>query len=384
MFDLLLHNLRAQGVKVGLGEWMVFLDGLRKGLVHDSHSLYRFGRAVLVHTETQYDAWDLAFQATFEGVELEPKLKEELEQWLADAAEATAEEKHWDLDPDELRRRFYETMEEQQERHEGGSRWVGTGGNSPFGHSGKGRNGMRVGGGGGGRSALQVAGERQWKDYRTDTRLDHRDLQVALTALRNLGRDGPLELDVDRTIRKTADNAGDIDLHWQRARRNRIHLRLIMDTGGSMAPHTRLVTQLFTAAEAVKGYKSFEALFFHNAPYGTLWRKWHTNDKVHISTCLREWPEGTRLIFVGDASMASYELFEPWGDWQDGRLVRSASGLDWIQRLKRAFPASIWLNPDPPRWWAHPTVRAIGNTVPMFPLTLAGIRDGVKNLRHAA
>ncbi len=383
MFDLLLHNLRAQDVKVGLGEWMTFLDGLRMGLATDSASLYRFGRAVLVHTEAHYDAWDVAFAATFEGVELEPKLKAELENWLQDAKDATAPLKEWDIPPEELRRRFYETMKEQKERHDGGSRWVGTGGNSPFGRAGNAKGGMQVGGGGG-RSAVQVAGDREWQDYRTDRRLEHRDLQVALTALRNLGREGPLELDVDRTVRKTCDNAGDIDLQFLRARRNRVHLRLIMDTGGSMSPHTDLVQKLFTAAEAVRGYKSCEALFFHNAPYGTLWRQFHTNDKVSIATCLREWPEGTRLIFVGDASMAPYELFEPWGEWHAGRLERSASGLEWIQRLKHTFPASIWLNPDPVRWWQHPTVRAIGNAVPMFPLTLEGIREGVRKLRHAA
>lgn len=385
MFDLLLLNLRSQGLKVGLGEWLVFLDGLQQGLATDLDELYRFGRAVLVHTEAQYDTWDLAFTATFDGVQLEPELSEQLADWLQQAIEARGELVEHDLSPEELRRQFEERLREQQERHDGGNRWVGTGGTSPFGRAGNARNGVQVGGGGN-RSALMVAGEREWADYRADRALSSRDFSVALRALRNLAREGPIELDLDDTIDRTAKNAGDIDLSFRRARQNRVHLVLIMDTGGSMSPHARLVEALFKAAQDEKGFKSFEALQFHNAPYGWLYKSYQTGERVSIDACTREWTPQHRLVFVGDASMAPYELFDPQGiGWGFGRRGEGPrmSGLEWIKLLKSRFPAAIWLNPDPKRWWDHPTVRAIGAVVPMFPLTVAGLEDGVRRLRSA-
>ncbi len=382
MFDLLLFNLRRREVKVGLGEWLAFLDGVGQGLVTDLESLYRFGRAVLVHQESQFDDWDLAFTATFEGVEVDEKLSQALSEWLNDAIDNAGDMADIDLSDEEIRKQFYERLQEQKERHDGGNRWVGTGGTSPFGHSGRAKKGIRAGGGGGGRRAIQVAGERQWADYREDRRLDHRDFYVALRALRSLTREGALELDIDRTIKRTAENAGDIDLHFQRKRVNRVHLRLIMDTGGSMSPHTRLVTQLFTAASEVKGFKSFEPWYFHNAPYGTLYKSFETRERRSIEELLREWPESTRVVFVGDASMAPYELFEPWGYNTWGGRPASQSGLDWLKRIRGHCKASIWLNPDPKRWWRHPTVEAISAVFTMFPLTLTGLRDGIKILRR--
>lgn len=385
MFDLLLLNLRSQGLKVGLGEWLVFLEGLKKELVTDLDGLYRFGRAVLVHSETQYDTWDLAFTATFDGVQLPPVLSEQLTDWLAEAMERQGEMVEHDLSPEELRELFEQRLKEQKERHDGGNRWIGTGGTSPFGRAGNSKNGVQVGGGGN-RSALRVAGEREWSDYRTDSALSSRDFSVALRALRNLAREGPEELDLDDTIDRTAKNAGDIDLSFRRARQNRVHLVLIMDTGGSMAPHARLVEALFTAAEEEKGFKSFEALQFHNAPYGWLYRSYQRNERVSIDELLRSWTPKHRLVFVGDASMAPYELFDPQGfGW--GFATRSdtprMSGLEWLKLIHGRCPASIWLNPDPRRWWDHPTVRAIGAVYPMFPLTVDGLKDAVKRLRLA-
>ncbi len=382
MFDLLLLNLRRRDINVGMGEWLVFLDGLGKGLVTDLDSLYRFGRAVLVHKESQFDDWDLAFTSTFEGVEVDEKLSKALAEWLTDAKEAAGDRAEIDLTDDELRQQLYERLKEQKERHDGGNRWVGTGGTSPFGHSGNASKGIRVGGEGGGRSAIQVAGDRDWADYRQDRNLEHRDFSVALRALRSLTREGAMELDVDETIDRTAHNAGDIDLVFQRKRVNRVHLRLILDTGGSMSPHARLVTQLFTAAQEVKGFKSFEALFFHNAPYGVLYRSFETRERVGIEDLLREWTPQTRVVFVGDASMAPYELFEPWGYGHTRQNAVVLSGLDWLKRIRQHCPSSVWLNPDPRRWWAHPTVEAIGAVFPMHPLTLTGLRDAVAVLRR--
>ncbi len=385
MFDVLLLNLRAQGVQVGLSEWMVFLTGLRKGLVRTLDELYRFGRAVLVHSETQFDQWDVAFQATFAGVELPPELSAQLQSWiqqaLAEGVPPVDERVPVDMTPEELREELMKRLAEQTERHDGGSYWVGTGGTSPFGSGGRSSGGIRVGEGGG-RSAVQVAGDRRWTDYRTDRRLETRDLQVALRALRNLAREGLYELDVDGTIQATARNAGDIELIERKQRRNRVHVVLIMDTGGSMAPHARLVEQLFTAASDTKSFKTFEAWQFHNAPYGWLYSDYATWQRKPIPELLRTWTPEHRLVWVGDASMAPYELFQPWGSgaW-DGSGRSSLSGLEWLLAIHRRCPSGIWLNPDPVRYWRHPTVEAIGRVYPMFPLTLAGVRDAVKKLR---
>lgn len=384
MFDLLLMNLRAREVDVGLGEWLTFLEGLQKGLATNLDELYGFGRAVLIRKESQFDDWDLAFQATFEGVQLEPDLKEAIEEWLRNAVETAGEIVDPGLDPEELRRLFEERLKEQQERHDGGNRWIGTGGTSPFGRQGRSKNGVQVGGGGN-RSAMMVAGERQWQQYRTDRSLAVRDFQVALKSLRSLAREGPQQLAIDKTIKRTADNAGDIDLVFERKRNNRVHLVLLMDTGGSMTPHAHLVEQLFSAATELKGFKSFQSWAFHNAPYGWLYSNYDTMERKRIEDVMSEWTPYHRLVFVGDASMAPYELFHPMGGarWP-GSGGGGMSGLDWLRRMKARAPAAVWLNPDPKAWWDHPTVRAVGNLFPMFPLTVEGLRDAVRKLRAGA
>jgi len=387
MFDTLLYNLRSQGVDIGLGEWLTFLRGIDQDLVTDLDGLYRFGRSVLARSEAHFDAWDLCFAATFEGVDLPPDLKDELSEWLKNAREpAGGERTIHDMELDELRRAFYERLKEQSSRHDGGSHWIGTGGTSPFGHGGQAEGGVQIGGGGN-RSALWVAGERRWRNYRADQTLETRDFKMALRALRSLVREGEFELDLDGTIDRTCENAGDVELVWQRARRNRIHLVLIMDSGGSMSPHARLVEQLFSAAKDLDGFKSFQALYFHNAPYGWLYTDFESMERSSIEDLLRRWTPQHRLVFVGDASMAPYELFESHGGYgyAYGRRSRAAlSGLQWLQRIRRRCPSSIWLNPDPERWWNHPTVRAIGGVYEMYPMTLDGLRTGVRQLRKGA
>jgi uncharacterized protein with von Willebrand factor type A (vWA) domain len=383
MFDLLIFNLRIQGVNVGLGEWLTFLGGIKRGLVVELEGLYSFGRSVLVQSETQYDAWDLAFDATFQGVRLEPDISEALLSWLGDAERQEGDRVDLDLSFDEMRRRFYERLKEQKERHDGGSHWIGTGGTSPFGSQGRSSNGIRVGPGGG-RSALAVAGERRWANYRSDKQLDVRDFQVALRALRKLTKEGQLELDVDGTIRKTADNGGEIDLEFTRARQNKVHLVLLLDTGGSMDAHSRLVSSLFTAANEMKGFKSISTWHFHNVPYGFLYKDFATQHRVPIEEVLGEMSPHHRLVWVGDASMAPWELFgryhgNPWGT--EAEKDEGLNGLGWLQRMKGVCRSSVWLNPDPERFWAHPTVSAIGEIFPMFPLTVDGLRDAVGNLR---
>lgn len=373
--------LRDEGVPVGLNEWLAFLTGLRRGLALDLDGIYGLGRAVLCRTEADYDAFDLAFARTFEGAVLPDEAKKELMDWLASAFEGpqgTLDPKQYDSLED-LINDFLERLRTQTKRHDGGNTWIGTKGTSAFGHSGQAPSGIRVGGEGGGGRAMRVAGERRWQNYRSDRSLDIRDLQVALRMLRSLAREGPLELDLDETIDATAKNAGDIDLIERRARENRLKIVLLMDAGGSMAPHAEKVEKLFSAMKRVKTFKSLDVWYFHNCPYGSLYRDYMEMDRVPTEQVLRELTPKHRLIFVGDASMAPPELFAAWG-WSG---TDAPSGLDWLRRFRHACPGAVWLNPDPERWWNHPTVSAIGNLFPMFELTVEGLEQAVRELRRA-
>ncbi len=372
----LLYNLRAQGVGVGTGEWLAFLQGLERGLAHDVDGIYWLGRSVLVHDEKHYDAWDLAFTAAFDGVELPPDFSKALAEWLAEAKQGRGgEPPPGFLSLEEMRKELEKRLKEQKERHDGGKYWVGTGGLSPFGHSGTNPEAIRVGGEGGGRSAVQVAQERHWGTYRTDMQLDVRDFKVALGMLRKLAREGREELDVDATIRATGDNAGEIELRWRKEKANRVHLLLLMDVGGSMDPYAALVSRLFTAAKELKIFKSFEALYFHNCPYTWLYRDYRTYDRRATTEVLASLTPHHRVLWVGDASMA------PWELTSTGYGVGGLAGLDWIKAFSEKCPATAWLNPDARRYWDHPTVRAIGNQVPMFELTVEGLKGAVRQLR---
>jgi uncharacterized protein len=373
-----LYLLREQGLAVGVGEWLSFTDALRNGLITSLDDLYALGRALLCRSETEFDAFDVAFAGAFQGADLPPDVVDKLKAWLANARTNDGEWVQHDHETlQDLWKAFLERLEEQQEEHHGGSHWVGTGGTSPFGNSGRGAQGVRVGGSGGGRQAVQVAMERQWANYRTDRILDTRDLQVALRALRNLAREGSYTLDLDGTIDATAKNAGDIELVEHRDRVNRVHVVLIMDAGGSMSPHYERVNQLFSAANAMKQFKSFEALYFHNCVYQWLYEDMEQLDRKPTRDVLDKLTPNHRLIFVGDASMAPFELFNAYGWNPDEKLP----GIDWLRLFQRRCKASVWLNPDPPRFWQHPTVSAIGNTFPMYELTIDGLTSAVKKLR---
>jgi uncharacterized protein with von Willebrand factor type A (vWA) domain len=377
MFTDFLYELRGQGLPVGLGEWNTFLGALERGVIGSPQELYDVGRAILCRTEADFDRYDLAFASAFQGAVLSPEMKEKLEQWLAKALEGRGERVDPDIADADLWKTLLERLRQQKEEHHGGSRWVGTGGTSPFGHSGRASRGIRVGGEGGGRSAIGMALERSWEGYRTDRVLDVRDFEVALRALRKLTREGEQEVDLPGTVDKTAKNAGDIEIVEQPTRINQVHLVLMMDAGGSMAPHYELVSRLFSAAARTKGFKSFTSYSFHNCIYGTLYKDIEQLERVPTERVLADLGPRHRLILVGDASMAPYELFTAYG-WPG---TDPLAGIDWLGRVRGRAPVSIWLNPDPRRYWDHPTVRAIAAIFPMFELTVEGLREAVRRLR---
>jgi uncharacterized protein with von Willebrand factor type A (vWA) domain len=379
MFVDFLYRLRAQGLVVGVGEWLGFLEALRRGLAVDTAGLYRLGRALLCRSEADFDAFDVAFAASFQGVELRPDLRSRVEEWLAAAAAARLDTPALDerRSLEELWKELLKRLEQQKERHDGGNYWIGTGGTSPFGHSGRGKGGIRIGGEGGGGGAVQVAMERRWARYRSDCTLDVRDLEVALRTLRALKREGSVELDLDATIEKTGKNAGEIEVVERPARRNQVHLVLLMDSGGSMTPHTERVERLFSAAARVRTFRSFKSYIFHNCVYDHLYVDPEASERVPTTQVLEGLTARHRVVFVGDASMAPHELFSAYG-WPG---MERLAGIEWLRRLAQRCPSSVWLNPDPPRWWEHPTVSAVRSLFPMYELSVDGLRSAVRKLR---
>ncbi len=389
MFLDFFYELREEGVPVGMQEWMMLMEAVKKGLHGSSlRRFYNLSRALLVKSETYFDAFDRVFLHVFEGVEGELAIEEEVLDWLRDPKnfqELTEEQKQaleW-LTGDELMQQFLERLAEQTERHDGGDKWVGTGGRSPFGHGGEHPTGIRVGGQSRGRSAMKVAQERRFRDYRTDASLDIRQIQMALRRLRQLTRVGPAtELDLPETIDETCKNAGEIELVFRPEKRNNVRLLLLMDVGGTMDPYYEPVSRLLTALHEERGLKEFKAYYFHNCPYemlGTtaaLLRK----DAVPTGDVLRKLDPRWKVMIVGDAAMHPAELMEEFGNI-DPRRTAQTSGIDWLHAINDHFERVVWLNPDAPDVWdqAH-TTRIISRLFPMFHLSVDGIADAVRAL----
>ena len=280
-------------------------------------------------------------------------------------------------------RRYLETLAEQDERHDGGGKWVGTGGHSPFGHSGKHPTGIRVGGQSKNRSAMKVAEDRRFKDYRTDMNLDLRNTKQALKSLRHLTRSGIAdELDLDETVDETCKNAGEIELVYRPERRNNVRLALFMDVGGTMDPYYEPVSRLLTALHEERGLRDFKAYYFHNCIYervGTT-ADMYVKDAIPTGDVLRTLDSRWKVLIVGDAAMHPAELMNDRGNINP-RYQADTRGIDWLMRIQDHFERTAWLNPDPQSDWklTH-TTRVIEQIFPMFPLNLDGIQDAVTSL----
>jgi uncharacterized protein with von Willebrand factor type A (vWA) domain len=387
------YLLRAQGVPVSVREWLTLLECLAGGLVGaDLSRLYAVARAVLIKRERHLDTYDQCFAYYFGGAEPPAGLPSALDQWLSaplplpelDADTLARLER---LNLEDLRRRFEERLQEQTERHDGGSKWVGTGGTSPFGHSGRHPSGIRVGGEGRSRSAVQVAAERRFAPYRADLTLDTRQLSAALRRLRSLGRDGRAdELDLDATVHATARQCGELEVRLRPPRENRLKLVLLMDVGGSMDEFAQLVGRLLSAAHRAHHFRAFHPLYFHNCVYESVFRDAALRDPLPLSTLQRDLglDAEARLLVLGDAYMSPYELMSVGGAI-DYRHHNLKTGLEHMRDLRAAFPWAAWLNPMPRRYWEHPTIDALGELFPMFELTLEGLEGAVSALtRHTA
>ena len=358
MFIAFFYLLRSHGLDVTPDEWMTLLEGLSRGLHQSSLTgFYRLCRAVLVKSEADFDRFDQVFLEFFRDVPWNGELPEELLNWLNRPSEdlvRTLEELKRagfsEENAEELLRLLEERLREQTEEHNGGSYWVGTQGRSPFGNSGWRPGGIRIGGQGRHRTAMMVAGERRFRDFRKDNTLDTRQFQTAFRLLRQLSSQADQReevLDVDGTIRDTCGSGGLLKLRKTHPRKNAVKVLLLMDSGGSMDYYAGLCSRLFQAAQKSNHFKELHTYYFHNCVYSELYTGPALRYQEEVSTewVLSNFDGGYKVLVVGDAAMSPYELREKHYDWE--KRAYGPSGLEWLERMKRQYPYLVWLNPEP-------------------------------------
>ena len=386
------YTLRAAKLPVSVKEYLTLLEALQAQVVgpgSDACSLddfYFLSRLILVKDEKHYDKFDRAFGAYFKGVELLTDFTQEvpldwlekiLQKELTPEQKAAIEKMGWD----ELMETLKKRLEEQKERHEGGNKWIGTGGTSPFGNGGYNPQGIRIGGKGGNKSAVKVWDQRSYRDYDDTQELGTRNIKVALRRLRRFAREGSAEeLDLDGTIHKTAANAGFLDILMRPERHNNVKVLLLMDVGGTMDDHIARVEELFSAAKAE--FKHLEFYYFHNCVYDFMWRnnKRRYAEKFETWDIIRKYNKDYKLIFIGDATMSPYEIVQPGGSVE---YNNEEAGAEWLQRLLHAFPTFAWINPEPQGVWQYRQSIAIIQEIVsnrMFPLTLKGLEEAMRML----
>jgi hypothetical protein len=382
-------ELRAAKVPASLREFLTLLEAMRLGVARfDIEEFYFLARAALVKDERHLDRFDRVFGQCFNGIETPADPQSELpEEWLKALGERvlTAEEKAqiealggWEKLMETLRQR----LAEQEGRHQGGNKWIGTGGTSPFGNAGYNPEGVRIGAKSqGNRTAVKIWDRRDFRNLDDTLELGTRNIKLALRRLRQFARQGAeLELDLPGTIRSTAHNAGWLDLQLLPERHNAVKLLLFLDIGGSMDDHIRVCEELFSAARGE--FKHLEHFYFHNCLYDTVWkdsRRRHV-EQSPVMEVLRTYDAAHRIVLVGDASMSPYEIEKEGGSverWND------EPGKVWLRRLLEFYPKAVWLNPVPEKYWGGTTsigmIRALMEDR-MFPLTLVGIDRAMREL----
>ena len=390
MFIDFFYTLKRVGIPVSPTSFLRLQKALGLGVINSLNDFYTAARSILVKSERYFDLYDQAFAHYFEGAELnEPDefvlsdvARAMLEEWLKDPealAEALGvdEEELSKLSPEELIQYFLERLKEQNEAHHGGSKWIGTGGTSPVGHSGFHPGGMRVGGVSRNKSAVKVAMDRRYKDYSQEGPLTQSQIGEALKRLRNMVPVGPKDqVNIPETIYQTMKNAGEIEIVFDRSLKDRLKVLLAIDNGGwSMDPYIEMVQVLFNYAR--DQFKELKTFFFHNTIYDYLWEDPpRINKPLAVEELVRLDPE-TRFIIVGDASMAPYELMAT-----DGSIhIEERSGRPSYERLQfiaETFPHAIWLNPKLALEWPYTrTINVIRDIFPMFELTLDGLEKAV-------
>lgn len=386
------YKLREAGVPVSITEYLTLLEAMEQGVAALSvDDFYYLSRAALVKDERHYDRFDVVFGAHFQGLEAAfAELVGEIPaEWLrrlgelrlSDAEKARIQSLGgWEKLMETLRER----LAEQEGRHEGGSKWIGTRGTSPFGAYGYNPEGVRIGQHESRhRRAVKVWDKREFRNFDDTVELGTRNLKVALRRLRRFAREGAAEeLDLDDTIRSTARNAGHLDLKLVPERHNAVKVLLFLDVGGSMDDHVRICEELFSAARSE--FKHLEHFYFHNCVYETLWRDNHRRFAERIPTpdVLHTFGHDYKLIFVSDATMSPYEISHTGGSVEH---MNEEPGAVWLQRLLAVYPCAAWLNPQPEGWWEYtPSIRMLRELLGgrMFPLTLDGLERAIRALQR--
>jgi uncharacterized protein with von Willebrand factor type A (vWA) domain len=388
LIDFFLH-LRAAKLPVSIKEYLLLLEAMGKEVIGPSiEEFYLLARAALVKDERLFDKFDKAFGAYFKGIQSIPGIDVDLPlDWLKRKLqrEFTPEEKAA-IEAmgglDKLLERLRQLLEEQKARHEGGNRWIGTNGTSPFGNGGFNPEGIRIGGpSAGNRSAVKVWEQRAYRDYDDEVELGTRNIKVALRRLRRFAREGAEEeLDLDDTIASTARNAGYLDIRMVPERHNTIKVLMLLDVGGTMDDHIKMTEELFSAARAE--FKHLEFYYFHNCVYDYVWKNNRRRHAERFATwdILRRYNPDYRLILVGDATMSPYEILQPGGSVE---YNNEEPGAVWLRRLVERFPKFAWLNPEPEGVWEYrqsiAVIKQIMNSR-MYPVTLQGLERAMREL----
>ncbi|MEW4466752.1 VWA domain-containing protein [Parasphingorhabdus sp. JC815] len=393
MFFNFMDELRAAGITASLKEHLVLLEALDKEVIQRRpEEFYYLSRATFVKDEGLLDRFDQVFSKVFKGIETSYGTQEEdipLD-WLKAVAEKYLSEEEMEKVKalgswDEIMETLKERLAEQEKRHEGGNKWIGTGGTSPYGNSGYNPEGVRIGGEGGQKKAIKVWDKREFQNLDNTKQLGTRNIKVALRRLRRFAREGSAdELDINSTINGTAKK-GWLDIHMRPERHNAVKLLLFLDVGGSMDPFIKLCEELFSAATTE--FKNLEFFYFHNCVYEGVWKdnRRRFSERTNTWDILHKYGHDYKLIFVGDASMSPYEITHPGGSVEH---FNEEAGVTWLQRMTNTYPATAWLNPVPEKQWGYSqSVKIIKELMNdrMYPLTLEGLSDAMKELtrKHA-
>ena len=388
MFLNFLDELRAAGIPASMKEHLMLLEALDRDVIaHTPEDFYYLSRAVYVKDEGLLDRFDQVFAKVFRGIATSFGTQNTAvpADWLKAVAEKylTPEEMaaikslgDWDEIMETLKKR----LEEQEKRHQGGNKWIGTGGTSPYGNSGYNPEGVRIGGESRHKRALKVWDQRAFQNLDNTRELGTRNIKIALRRLRKFAREGAAdELDIDATISGTA-RQGWLDVHMRPERRNAVKLLLFLDVGGSMDPWVKLCEELFSAATSE--FKNLEFYYFHNFPYEGVWKDNHRRftDRTPTWDVLHKFGHDYKLVFVGDASMSPYEITHPGGSVEH---FNEEAGAVWMHRLTNTYPAAVWLNPIPKEQWTYSQSIRITRELMndrMYPLSLAGLDEAMREL----
>lgn len=396
MFSKFFYTLKDKGLEVSLGEWLDLQEALDKGLCESSLTqFYYVARMILVKSETEFDKFDMAFEECFKGVKMETEIGKNMLRWLdkSDMMELAHEEARNHLnqvedihvDKEDVEQTFKQRLKDQNEEHNGGSFWIGTMGKTSFGNTGGNVGGVRVGGQTGYQSAFSVVGARKYRDFRDDKVIDNRQFQMALKRLRQFSTklDIPKsELDIDGTIDKTCNNGGYLQIEMMKPRKNAVKLLLLMDSGGTMIPYTRLMNDLFQSVNKSNHFKDVKVYYFHNCIYSKLYKtpECENGDWIDTEWLFRNVDSDYKVIIVGDAAMAPEELYSESGNYRgpNGGL----SGFQWLHLVKRHYKKVVWMNPKmaPGRAPWREAETAVKEIFPMYKLTVKGLNEAMVKL----